>query len=96
MKPKQSDGTILWAPLLNAPTILMAAAWFVATVFATAIGSKPPTAWQYMQMLWPAFAGMTLACTSLWAAFRVSRTIGALLGLAGLPIMPIAFQAMMP
>jgi hypothetical protein len=96
MTARPSDSTIIWAPLLNAPTILMVAAWFVLAVFATAIGSKPPTASEYMAILWPAFAGLAVALLSLWVAFRASRGIGAVLGIAGWAIMPIAFSAMMP
>ena len=57
MRASPSNLTIIWALLINVPTILMAAAWFVMSVFATAIGSKPPTPSEYMAILWPAVAG---------------------------------------
>ena len=96
MRASPSNLTIIWALLINVPTILMAAAWFVMSVFATAIGSKPPTPSEYMAILWPAVAGSAVALLSLWTIFTANRTVGALLGAVGLLIIPIAFSAMMP
>ena len=87
---------VIWMALLNAPTLIMAAIWIFMATIATAIGAKPPSPAEYMAILWPAFAGVALACSSLFVGLRISPIAGGFLAIVGILIMPIAFDAMMP
>lgn len=94
MTEQRPAHAVVWPVLLNIPTALMAGMWILAMLFASAMGSKPPTLWQYLDMMWPALVGLTVAGLSLFLALRANQIAGVLLGVAGLPILPIAFQTM--
>ena len=92
-KPRSSPILAIVTILLNGLTAVVAIAWMLFLGMAMAMGSPGPSAIQYLEVFWPALAGLALVLASLLCV-RKYRWPAMLLGLTGMMLILVMFYLM--